>query len=591
MIQKKEHVDVVVVGLGWTGSIMAKELADAGLKVVALERGEYRDTANDAKFPQIADELAYSVRGKLFQKLAKETVTIRHNAFQMAVPYRQHGSFYLGEGVGGAGLHWNGMHWRAQESDLKLRSHYEERYGKSFIPENMTVQDFGITSQELEPFFNRFESVCGTSGQAGNINGKKIAGGNPFEFPRSQPYPLPPLIDGYGAVLFAKAATELGFHPFPIPASNASAPYTNPYGVRLGPCNYCGFCEGYGCFMYSKASPQTTILPALMQQPNFEMRTQSHVIKVNLDSTGKKATGVTYIDAQGQRIEQTADIVILAAFQMHNVRLLLLSKIGQPYDPKTRSGVVGKNFCYQLNSNVTVVLPKGTQLNTFAAAGAGGQSIDNFNADNFDHTSLGFIGGAAIWYNRTSGRPIKQTLNLPESPDWGSQWKANIKDAYPRVTALSTQGSVMAYKDTYLDLDPTYKDIFGMPLLRVTFDWHENDLKMSQFTTNKAANIGQAMGAEIVTKNTQPLNSHYDVRPYQSTHMTGGAIMGESPKNSVVNKFLQSWDVHNVFVLGACAFPQNFGYNPTGLVGALAYWSAHHIREQYLKNPSSLIQA
>lgn len=589
MTQKKEHVDVVIVGLGWTGSIMAKELADAGLKIVALERGEYQDTANTAKFPQIADELAYTVRGKLFQKLAQETVTVRHNTSQIAVPYRQHGSFYLGNGVGGAGFHWNGMHWRAHESDLKLRTHYEERYGKAFIPENMTIQDFGITSQELEPFFNQFEYVCGTSGQAGNIKGKKLAGGNPFEYPRSQAYPLPPLTNGYGAVLFAKAATELGFHPFPIPASNASAPYTNPYGMRLGPCNYCGFCEDYACFMYAKASPQTTILPALMQQPNFEMRTQSHVIKVNLDSTGKKATGVTYIDAQGQKIEQTADIVILAAFQMHNVRLLLLSKIGSPYDPKTGTGVVGKNFCYQMDSDVTIVLPKTTQLNPFAAAGAGGQAVDDFGADDFDHASLGFIGGAEIWYNRTGGRPIKQSPNLPGSPTWGSQWKANIKDAYPRVTSVATQGSVMAYKDSYLDLDPTYKDVFGMPLLRVTFDWHENDLKMSHFTTTKAASIGQAMGAEIIKQNVKPLNAHYDVAPYQSTHITGGAIMGESPNNSVVNKFLQSWDVHNLFVLGACAFPQNFSYNPTGLVGALAYWSVHHIREQYLKNPGPLI--
>ncbi|MFP3534359.1 GMC family oxidoreductase N-terminal domain-containing protein, partial [Burkholderia sp. SIMBA_042] len=85
-------------------------------------------------------------------------------------------------------------------------------------------------------------------------------------------------------------------HPYPAPAANASGPYTNPYGVRLGPCNFCGFCENYGCYMYSKASPQTTILPVLLKKPNFELRTHSHVIKVNLDSTGKKAVGVTYID-------------------------------------------------------------------------------------------------------------------------------------------------------------------------------------------------------------------------------------------------------------------------------------------------------
>ncbi|WP_434777547.1 GMC family oxidoreductase [Neisseria sp. Ec49-e6-T10] len=588
---QKNKVDAVIIGFGWTGAIMAKELTDAGLHVVALERGEYQDTNITAQYPKIADELAYSVRGKLFQHLASETVTVRHNENQTAVPYRQHGSFLLGNGVGGAGFHWNGMHWRALESDLNLRSHYEQRYGKSFIPKGMTIQDFGVTYQELEPYFMHFETVCGVSGAAGNINGTLIDGGNKFEGPRSKAFPLPPLADTYGASLFAKAAKQLGYHPFPVPASNASEPYTNPYNVRLGPCNFCGFCENYGCYMYSKASPQTTILPALRQSANFELRTGSHVIKINLDSTGKKATGVTYIDAQGQEIEQTADLVILSAFQMHNVRLLLLSKIGQPYDPKTGEGVVGKNFCYQMNGNVSVVLPKGTQLNAFAGAGAGGQAIDDFNGDNFDHSSLGFIGGAEIWHNRTGARPIKQAPTLPNTPAWGKEWKTSIQDAYQRVTTVATHGSVMAYEDCYLDLDPTYKDSFGLPLLRMTFDWHENELKMTQFTTKKAEEIGKAMGAESFKNNAMPMNAHYDVRFYQSTHLTGGAIMGTNPKNSVVNKFLQSWDVSNLFVLGASSFPQNFGYNPTGLVGALAYHAAHAIREQYLKNPGPLVQA
>ena len=79
--------------------------------------------------------------------------------------------------------------------------------------------------------------------------------------------------------------------------------------------------------------------------------------------------------------------------------------------------------------------------------------------------------------------------------------------------------------------------------------------------------------------------------PYQTTHNTGGVIMGSDPKSSAVNRYLQSWDLHNLFVMGACAFPQNAGYNPTGTVGALAYWSAQAIRTQYLKNPGPLVQA
>lgn len=591
MAIKKDKVDAVIVGFGWTGAILGQELTDAGLNVVALERGAMRDTPTDAQYPKVIDELEYSVRGKLFQELARETVTIRHTPDDLAVPYRQNGSFLLGNGVGGAGFHWNGMHYRILPEELKLRSHYEERYGKKFIPEGMTIQDFGVTYDELEPHFDFAEKVFGTSGKAGNLNGKIVPGGNPREGARSSEYPTPPLQNTYGATLFEKAAREVGFNPYPAPAANTSQPYTNPYGVRLGPCNFCGFCENYGCYMYSKASPQTTILPVLLKKPNFELRPHSYVVKVNLDSEGKKATGVTYIDAQGREVEQPADIVIMAAYQLHNVRLLLLSGIGKPYDPKTGEGVVGKNYAYQMNGAVNVLLPKGTQLNPFIGTGAGGVSMDDLNGDQFDHGPLGFIGGASIRHVRYGGRPIKMTPTVPGTPAWGSKWKAGIADAYQRYMTIGISGSVMSYRDACLDLDPTYKDAYGVPLLRMTFDWHDNEYAMLGYMGDRMEEVGKAMNPEKVFRAIRKKGTRYDTRIYQSTHTTGGAIMGTNPSNSVVNKYLQSWDVSNVFVMGASAFPQNMGYNPTGVVAALAYWSAKAIREQYLKNAGPLVQA
>jgi gluconate 2-dehydrogenase alpha chain len=255
---KKPGVDAVLVGFGWTGAIMGMELTAAGLKVLALERGENRDTQPDFAYPRITDELSYGIRGKLFQNLSRETVTIRHTPAEVAVPYRQLASFLPGDGVGGAGVHWNGHHWRPLPSDLRIRSTYEERYGKKFIPEGMTIQDFGVSYEELEPHFDQFEKICGTSGKAGNIGGKIQAGGNPFEGARANEFPLPPLASVNSARLFEKAARELGFHPFPQAAANASRAYTNPHGAQLGPCNFCGFCERYGCYMYAKAPTSST---------------------------------------------------------------------------------------------------------------------------------------------------------------------------------------------------------------------------------------------------------------------------------------------------------------------------------------------
>ncbi|WP_430391699.1 GMC family oxidoreductase [Dyella sp. 20L07] len=589
---RMKPVDVVIVGFGWTGAIMAMELTEAGVNVLALERGSYRDTSPDFAYPRSTDELAYGIRGELFQPLARETITIRHNVGETAVPYRQYGSFLFGNNVGGAGIHWNGQHYRPSPEDMEFESHITQRYGKKFMPADMQIQDYGVTYDELEPFLEQFEYVCGTSGRAGNLNGDIKDGGNPFEGPRKRDYPNPPVADNYGAKLFADAARTLGHKPFPQPSSNASQPYTNPYGARLGPCNLCGYCERFGCYMYSKASPQTTILPVLMRRNSFELRTNSHVTRVNLDSTGKRATGVTYIDAQGQQVEQPADIVIVAAFQMHNVRLMLMSGIGKPYDPATGTGVIGKNYAYQMMSSISAFYDKDVAINPFIGAGSGGnQIIDDYNSDHFDHGPHGFIGGGYILGGQTGGRPIQQLAVPPGTPAWGAAWKRAAKDSYLHTTFVGTHGSVMAYRDRYLDLDPTYKDSFGLPLLRMTFDWHDNEYKMTRFLTDRAQEIVDQMKPRQSAQTVRKPGDHYDVRQYQTTHTTGGVIQGKDPATSALNRFQQSWDVHNVFVTGASAFPQNIGYNPTGLIGGLTYFSAKAIRETYLKNPGPLVQA
>jgi gluconate 2-dehydrogenase alpha chain len=179
MATKLKEVDVVIVGLGWTGGILGKELAAAGLKVVALERGAMRTTSDDYSLPNIRDELRYVVRQDLMMNTARDTLTVRNDPSQEALPMRRLGSFLPGEGVGGSGVHWSGHTWRWTDMEFKVRSLYEERYGKSFIPADMTIQDWGITYDELEPYYDRFEYTAAISGKAGNLRGEIQPGGNP----------------------------------------------------------------------------------------------------------------------------------------------------------------------------------------------------------------------------------------------------------------------------------------------------------------------------------------------------------------------------------------------------------------------------
>src|SRR5579872_3796344 len=477
---RRPPVDVVTVGVGLTGSILGLELAEAGLSVVGLERGSFRATHPDFDIPGMHDELRYAVRHELAQDLSRETLTFRNTMQQTALPMRQLGSFLPGEGLGGAAVHWNGQTWRFLPWDFEMRTRSVARYGKEVFADGCTSQGWGIRYDELEPGFDRFEQVYGIGGKAGNLRGQLQVGGNPFEGPRAAEYANPPSLESHAGALFTVAARSLGRHPFPIPTANMTRAYTNPYGASLGPCVYCGYCERFGCEMGAKASPQTTVLPRLLNHANYELRTHANVVRINLDKSGRRALGVTYLDARGRQIEQPADLVLLTSYVFSNVRLMLLSGIGQPYDPLSNRGVVGRNYAYQCSTSVTAFFEDKT-FNSFMGAGALGRAIDDFNGDNFDHTGLGFIGGGYIACDSNGARPI-ETHPVPHgTPRWGSQWKKAVARYYNRSLSVRGHGGVQSYRTNYLDMDPTYKDSYGLPLLRLTFDYHDNERKMAAF--------------------------------------------------------------------------------------------------------------
>ena len=560
---------VVIVGGGLTAGLISRQLTDKGIDVVLLERGVDHSNGAEARLPSQRDELRWDVYQGLAQDWSVQTYSLRHSSGETALPIRWMESFLPGKGLGGAANHWNGHTWRWAEYDPTLRSRYESRYGKKAIPVDMPIQDWGVTYEEMEPYHHLFEKLFGISGRAGNIKNKLQQGGNPYEAPRRDEYAQKPLEPTEAGLVFQAVAHRLGYKPFPTPAANSSGPYTNPDGQTLGQCQYCGHCERFICEAQAKATPGVLLYPMLQQRKGFETRLNSHLLDVRYDASATRATAVHYVDLlTGQEYEQPADVIVLAAFTMSNTKLLLTSGIGKPYEPLTQEGVVGKNFCYQTNSGVTLFM-KDRWFNPFLATGSTQIVMDDFNNDNFDHSGLGFLGGGGIGASMFGGRPIKTRHVPPGTPKWGTAWKKANADWYAHAMTLGVQGSCYPHRDNYLSLDPTYSDAYGQPLLRMTFDFRDNELKMSEYVTRKMADIAKAAGADIVGP-AVPRKSPYDTRQYQSTHVTGGTIMGTDPKYSVVSPHLQHWDAQNLFVVGASVYPHNSGYNPTGPLAALA---------------------
>jgi gluconate 2-dehydrogenase alpha chain len=583
-LKRLPEVDAVIVGGGWTGLLMAKELATrTSLSVLVLERGGPRKTSD---YLDDMDELDYGIRLKMMQDVAQETVTFRHTPRDKALPLRQHGSFLPGSGVGGAGEHWSGISYRYAPDAFDLLSRTVQKYGAKALPEDHAIRDWGIGYAELEPYYTRAEKMMGISGKAGNLGGQLIPGGNVFEGPRSEEYPTPPMKTPYLAALFRDAAQRLGYHPYPLPAATISQVYKNPDGISRAGCTYCGYCERFGCMIGAKAQPTNTLLPVLSRRPNFELRTGCWVRRIEAEAGA--ARGVTYVNHDGEEMFQPAAIVFLASWTLNNTRLLLLSGIGTPYDPATDAGTVGRNLTHQVSIPAAMAFFK-EPLNRFMGAGSAGIAINDFDADVFDRSGVGFLRGGSIYTVCYGFRPMTNFGITPASvkTSWGSEWKKAAIEHYDRTGRISFYGEHLAYRENYMDLDPRYTDRYGDPLIRVTLDWRDNERRMAVFMSRKAVEIAREMGAVEITPH--PGLKRYDATRYQSTHVQGGAIMGASAHHTVVNSYLQHWQTPNLFVLGASAFPQNPSGNPTLTALALTYRTADAVVDRYISRPGSLL--
>lgn len=570
MVTTLDSVDVVTVGVGWTGGIIAAECAKEGLKVVGLERGRERGTED---FSIVHDEYRYAVRYELMQDLSRETITFRNSRQQRALPMRQMGSFLLGEGLGGSGTHWNGQNWRFLPYDFQIKTMTDQKYGANKLPAEYTIQDWGITYDELEPYFDRFEKTAGISGEDNN----------PFWGQRSSPYPTPPMKKTPLLQRFETAASNLGLSPFMMPSANLSEAYENPDGQQINACQYCGFCERFGCEYGAKTSPEITVVPAARETGNYEIKFNANVVEIMKE--GDRVTGVRYYDTETfEEFIQPANVVVLTSYVLNNAKLLMVSDIGQQYDPETGQGTLGKNYAYQILPGASGFFDE--QMNTFMGAGALGMTVDDFNGDAFDHGDLDFIHGASLSMTQTGSRPILHNPIPPDTPSWGADFKRASIENYTRTLSVGGQGASMPHRENYMALDGTYKDIYGVPLLQLTYNFTDQDRALHSYLTERAGEIMQEMGAKTVVGGN-PI-SDYDIVPYQTTHNTGGTIMGADPGTSVVNNFLQHWDAENLFVVGAGNFAHNGGYNPTGTVGALAYRCAEGVI-RYSREGGSLV--
>jgi choline dehydrogenase-like flavoprotein len=531
-----DEVDFVIVGSGAAGGVIAKELSAAGFRTVVLEQGPYLKEQDFAH-----DELKNFYQEALTNNHKQQPNTFRAKESQKA---RLQPAVTYGRVVGGGTVHFTGNYWRFHEIDFIERSRLGAIAGTGFA-------DWPITYQEMEPYYTKVEWEVGVSGQAG---------ANPFDPPRSRPYPVPPLPIKSSGVLLERAVRKLGLHAAPAPMAILSKPHNG-----RNACIHCGFCEYFGCEVGAKSSTLASVIRVAEKTGRCEIRSSSYVRKIETDKNGR-ATGVIYFDDKKQEVLQRARTVVVCANGAETPRLLLMSKSNRfPHGLANSSGVVGRYLMFNGGALAGGVFEQ--PLNEFKSVAVSRIVHDFYDTD----PKRGFYGGGGIDF-RFDMLPAGFALfGLPtDAPQWGRDFKAMLKDYYTRTVYMLAHTTSLPVATNSVSLDTETKDAWGLPALRVTYKDHPDDIKTMKFFLQRGIELLNAAGAKKTWD--------YPVTEQSfGVHLLGTCRMGDDPKRSVINKDHRAHDVPNLFICDGSSFVTSGRGQPTCTIQALAFRAADQI--------------
>jgi choline dehydrogenase-like flavoprotein len=532
-----EEVDFVIIGSGAAGGILAKELSTDGFRVVVLEQGPY---LTEADFTH--NEVEILAQDKLTNHPKLQPNSFRKSPEETAKPQRV---LTYGRCVGGTSVHFTANFWRFHEIDFIERSKIGPVPGAGLM-------DWPITYQDLEPYYTKVDWEIGVSG---------LAGANPFDPPRSKPYPMPPLPVKSSGVIFERAARKLGYHPYPAPMAILSEPRPG-----RSACVQCGFCFGFGCEVGAKSSSLATSIRAAEKTGRCEIRPNSYVHRIETNANGR-AIGVAYFDEKRNTYLQKAKAVIVCANGAETPRLLLLSANRQfPDGLANSSGLVGKYLMLNSGGEVTAVYEH--PLNDYKGYCVS-RLLDDFYE--LDPQKVGFYGGGAL-DARYDFNPIDFAFRgmPPGTPPWGTEFKSTLAHNFTRTMEIFCHGTSLPIENNSFSLDPELKDAWGLPALRMTYKDHPDDLKLSNWLYERALELHQAAGA--LKKWSFPAQEQQ-----YAFHLLGTCRMGKDPKTSVINIDHRAHDVKNLFLCDGSSLVTSGRGQPTMTIMALAFRAADRI--------------
>ena len=523
MPSKKEKYDCLVIGSGPGGAPFAWKLASKGMNVLMLEAGPrydpYKDYSLDDQdwetkgFPEIK-----KIRHTFGKKQPLDTKYENLKSWNKAsgklnnTKDRSYLRYQHVSGVGGTTLHFQGEAHRLNENAFRMKSLYG------------VAVDWPIEYKDLEPYYTEVENILGVAGP------DKIP-----DRPRSKPYPLKPHQLSYSSKIVEKACGKQGIELMPNSVAILSGAYRD-----APPCNYCNGCV-WGCPRKDKGSVDVTFIPLAENTGTCEILDNVFVSRIEIDkkSGGKKVKGVVYHDRRGKEYFVGGDYVAVACGAVETPRLLLNSQINE-------NGLVGKNFMETNFYEAVAFHPERTDSYR-------GIPIDSIIWKwNTPDPKRGFPGGLRLYSSAGSAQgPINYALRYYEG--WGENYVKQMEKSFGHAMAVGGIAEFLPNKDTFITLDPKFKDEFGSPLAQIQSFLGEPELKALEFIATKSKEILKASGAEDIVEEV----SSYDF--FSATHVYGTCRMGNNAEKSVVNSSLRVHDIPNLLVTDASVFPTSGG--------------------------------
>ncbi len=557
--QGKQHFDAIVVGSGAAGGWAAKRLSEAGLKVALVEAGRPQSDANfsehtppfQLKYRDRAAEIIRRTRPR--QKDCYACMEYNYDWFASDIdepyttapnmPFSWQGRLRV---TGGRTNVWGRQSYRLSDLDFKAASH--DGYGA----------DWPLSYKDLAPYYDIVDEYVGITGIPEGV----------YELPDGKFHPpmgltcAETLFRNRLRIKFGRTAT-LG----------RSANLTKGINGRA-PCHYCGPCER-GCVTHSYFNSAFTTVADALASGNCTLISNAMVYQVLMDAERNRTRGILYIDRNTRQPKEVrARVVVLCAQALESVRILFNSANSQyPAGLANSSGVLGHYLMDHITGGGGYgLLP---ELNQGKLAQSAPNRPDGIYIIRFRNTKNGprsksFLRG----FGYQGGGEARFDFR---APGFGATYKKAVLEP---VTGISIGGfgECLPRWDNYVEIDPTVKDTYGIPVLRIHMTYGENEINIVKAMADDAGEMLEAIGAKNVETYVRPAT------PGWAIHEVGIARMGDDPKTSVLNQFQQSHDIKNLFVADGAGFTSTACQNPTLTIMALGVRSMDYLMSEMKKD-------